>query len=94
MRYVRLRVTPREGSSFPPLAEALRQEPSVRRERIHRIDLLADDTGVMLAEASGDRDRYAAILDDRAYVHEYAVRAPRAAGTPTRTSNRRPRHSR
>ncbi len=74
MRYVRLRVTP-EGAdaAFHPLGAALRAEPDVRRERIHRVDLLADGTGVMLAEATGDRERYESILAASEYVHEYAV---------------------
>lgn len=73
MRYVRLRVTPEEGAAFHPLGDELRREPAVQRERIHRVDLLADGTGVMLAEASGHRERYEAILEDSPYVHEFAV---------------------
>lgn len=73
MRYVRLRVTPEDGAAFHPLGEDLRRESAVQRERIHRVDLLADGTGVMLAEASGDRERYEAILEDSPYVHEFAV---------------------
>jgi predicted DNA binding protein len=73
MRYVRLRVTPAEGAAFHPLGDDLRRESAVQRERIHRVDLLADGTGVMLAEASGDRERYEAILEDSPYVHEFAV---------------------
>ena len=73
MRYVRLRVTPEEGHSFHPLGETLRREPAVRRERIHQVELLADETGIMLAEATGDRERYEAILTDSPYVHEFSV---------------------
>jgi predicted DNA binding protein len=73
MRYVRLRVTPVEGAAFHPLGDELRRDPAVQRERIHRVDLLADGTGVLLAEASGDRERYEAIIEDSAYVHEFAV---------------------
>lgn len=73
MRYVRLRVTPEDGAAFHPLGAELRRDPAVERERIHRVDLLADGTGVMLAEATGDRERYEAILTDSEYVHEFAV---------------------
>jgi predicted DNA binding protein len=73
MRYARLRVTTDDGAAFHPLGDELHREPAVQRERIHRVDLLADGTGVMLAEASGDRERYEAILADSTYVHEFAV---------------------
>lgn len=73
MRYVTIRVTPGEGRAFHPLGAELAAEPDVVRGSIHRVDLLADGTGVMLAEARGDQGRYEEILSDSEYVHEFAV---------------------
>nr|WP_225335400.1 hypothetical protein [Halomicrobium urmianum] len=57
MRYVEMRVTPREGTAFHPLGERLAEDSDVIRGAIHQLDLLADGTAVMLAEARGDQDR-------------------------------------
>jgi hypothetical protein len=73
MRYVTLRVTPTEAEAFHPLGKTLTDEPSITRTAIHRIEELADGTGVMLAEARGDRDRYEEIMDASEYVVDYAV---------------------
>lgn len=73
MRYVTIRVTPADGRAFHPLGEDLARDPDVVRGAIHRVDLLADGTGVMLAEARGDQARYEEILTDSEYVYEFAV---------------------
>lgn len=73
MRYVTLRITPTEGAAFHPLGQQLADEPDIVREAVHRVELLADDTGIMLAEARGDQARYEALMDDSEYVHDYAV---------------------
>jgi predicted DNA binding protein len=73
MRYVTVRVTPTEGGSFHPLGGELAADPSITRGAIHRIELLADGTGVMLAEARGDQERYSEILANSEYVHDFAV---------------------
>lgn len=73
MRYVTVRVTPAEGEAFHPIGQALADEPSITREAIHRVELLADGTGIMLGESRGDRDAYEAILAESDYVIEYAV---------------------
>jgi len=73
MRYVTVRITPTEGTGFHPIGQALSEEPSVTRGAIHRSELLSDGTGVMLAEARGDLERYEAILDSSSHVIDYAV---------------------
>ncbi len=73
MRYVTIRITPREGRAFDPLGERLGTDPDVIRGSIHRVDLLADGTGVLLAEARGDQERYEEILADSEQVLDYAV---------------------
>ncbi|WP_132058146.1 helix-turn-helix domain-containing protein [Halorussus amylolyticus] len=73
MRYARVRVTPTEGAGEHPLGERLAEVEGVTRERIHRFELLDDGTGLLLAEASGDQDRYERLLDESEFVHDYAV---------------------
>jgi predicted DNA binding protein len=73
MRYVTVRITPTEGTSFHPLGQALADDPSVTREAIHRSELLDDGTGVLLAEARGDRTRYEEILRNSPDVIDFAV---------------------
>jgi predicted DNA binding protein len=73
MRYVKVRVTPTEGDAFHPLGQQLADEPTVTREAIHRIELLEDGTGVMLAEARGDRKQYEDILSNSTHIIEYSL---------------------
>jgi predicted DNA binding protein len=74
MRYVTILARPTEGA-LHPLDRALREEPAIDREAIHRAELLEDDTIVMFAEARGDADRLREILADSAHVHEFTVTA-------------------
>lgn len=73
MRYVTVRVTPREDAAFHPLGQALSDADDITREAIHHVELLADGTGVMLAEARGNRERYESILDASEFALQYAV---------------------
>ncbi|WP_135536236.1 helix-turn-helix domain-containing protein [Halostella pelagica] len=73
MRYVTVRITPKEGTAFHPLGQALSDDPSVTREAVHRNELLDDGTCAMLAEARGDRNRYEEILEESLHVLDYAV---------------------
>jgi len=73
MRYARLRVRPTEGAAFHPLGAALAEEPSVERGNIHRVDLLEDGTGLLLAEARGDVERYRDILQESPHVVDFSV---------------------
>jgi len=73
MRYARVRVRPTDGEAFHPLGAALADESAVERGDIHRVDLLEDGTGVLLAEARGDVDRYREILADSEHVTDFSV---------------------
>lgn len=72
MRYARVLVTPTDAADHP-LGVSLAETEGVERERVQRVELLDDGTGLLLAEVSGDRDRYEGVLDDSEFVHDYAV---------------------
>lgn len=71
MRYLTVLVEPTEGGAFHPLGGRLTDDPAIRRRAIHRVELLADDTVLLLAEASGSQGRYRQIMDDSPYVVDY-----------------------
>jgi len=73
MRYITVRLTPTDGGAFHPLGQALADADDITREAVHQVELLGDGTGVMLAEARGNQERYERILADSEYVHRYAV---------------------
>jgi predicted DNA binding protein len=73
MRYLTVLVEPEGGSAFHPLGEELTAEPSIERRAIHRVELLADDTVLLFAEASGSKERYERIMDDSPHVVDYLV---------------------
>ena len=72
MRYVTVRLTP-TGAGLHPLMAELAAAEDITREAIHRVELLADGTCVMLGEARGNRARFEAIMADSEYVHDYTV---------------------
>jgi len=71
MRYLTMLVEPDEGSGFHPLGAELTEERSIERRAIHHVELLDDDTVLLLAEASGDQERYREIMEESPHVHEY-----------------------
>ncbi len=73
MRYVTLRVSPTEGEAFHPLGRALSAAEAVERGNIHRVEMLDDGSGLLLAEARGDVDRYREILNESEHVHEFSI---------------------
>jgi hypothetical protein len=73
MRYLTVRLLPRDGGVFHPLGSELRDEPSIRREAIHHSEHLDDGTVVLLAEASGNRNRYEGIMASSTYVDDFLV---------------------
>jgi len=73
MRYVTVRVTPHNETAFHPLGQALADADDITREAIHHVELLADGTGVLLAEARGNREHYESILDASEFALQYAV---------------------
>ncbi|WP_276280359.1 helix-turn-helix domain-containing protein [Halorussus caseinilyticus] len=73
MRYLTVLARPGEGGAFHPLGKRLSAEPSITREAIHRVELLADGTVLSFAEASGDRHRYEEIMEESPSVVDYLV---------------------
>lgn len=73
MRYVTARLIPEQRARFHPIGEVLDDDDAVRRGPIYRLDLLGDDTGAMLSQVHGDRDRYCEILERADHVIDYAV---------------------
>ncbi|ELY94437.1 helix-turn-helix domain-containing protein [Natrialba taiwanensis] len=73
MRYLTVLVHPAESGSFHPLGETLSNASEIEREAIHHVEHLADDTVLLFAEGSGDRDRYEDIMRDSPHVVDYFV---------------------
>ncbi|MFC6976911.1 helix-turn-helix domain-containing protein [Halomicroarcula sp. GCM10025709] len=73
MRYLTVELSPADGGGFHPLGERLTAEPSIQRDAIHHVELLDDGTVLTLAEGSGDRERYEAIMADSPAVDEFLV---------------------
>ena len=71
MRYLTVLVKPNGDGAFHPLGGKLTDEPSIRRRAIHHIELLDDETVLLFAEASGDKQRYEEIMEDSQYVISY-----------------------
>jgi predicted DNA binding protein len=71
MRYLTVLVKADGGSALHPLGSELTDEPSIERRAIHHVELLADGTVLLLAEASGSQDRYRQIMEDSPYVLDY-----------------------
>jgi len=71
MRYLTVLVKPNEDGAFHPLGEELSTDPSIERRAIHYVELLADDTVLLFAEASGSQERYKQIMDDSPHVRSY-----------------------
>lgn len=73
MRYLTVLVHPSEGGSFHPLGKQLTTEPSITREAIHHVELLGDETVLLFAEGSGDRERYEEIMRESPFVVDFLV---------------------
>lgn len=71
MRYLTVLVKPDGDGAFHPLGGALTDEPSIQRRAIHYVDLLADDTVLLFAEASGSQARYREIMEASPHVISY-----------------------
>lgn len=73
MRYVRIRATPTERRAFHPLGQALADEPAIERGNISWVELLDDETGILLAKAWGDIAAYRRVLEESPYVIDFNV---------------------
>ena len=71
MRYLTVLIKPDDGGAFHPLGGKLTNEPSIERRAIHHVELLGDNTVLLLAEASGSQERYTQIMDDSPHVIAY-----------------------
>jgi predicted DNA binding protein len=71
MRYLTVLVKPDGDGAFHPLGGALTDEPSIQRRAIHYVELLADDTVLLFAEASGSQERYREIMEESPHVSSY-----------------------
>lgn len=71
MRYLTVLVNSDSRDAFHPLGEELTDEPAIERRAIHHIELLVDDTVLLLAEASGSRERYEEIMAESPHVLNY-----------------------
>ena len=73
MRYLTALVEPNGRSAFHPLGAQLSDDPSIERRAIHHVELLADDTVLLFAEASGSQERYGEIMEDSPHVRDFIV---------------------
>jgi len=71
MRYLTVLVKPNGDGAFHPLGGDLSTDPSIERRAIHYVELLADDTVLLFAEASGSQERYKQIMEDSTRVISY-----------------------
>jgi len=71
MRYLTVVVKPEGDGAFHPLGGQLTDESAIERRAIHHVDLLADDTVLLLAEASGSQERYRQIMAASPHVRNY-----------------------
>jgi predicted DNA binding protein len=72
VRYVTFRIVP-EGNAINAVEQRLADEPAVTREAMHDIRTLADGTGVLLCELSGERERVEAVFEEHPDVITYSV---------------------
>ncbi|WP_311172287.1 helix-turn-helix domain-containing protein [Halobellus ordinarius] len=73
MRYLTVKIKPNEGGAFHPLGDELTESPDIDRRAIHHVELLVDETVLLLAEASGSQDRYEQIMAESPHVIDYLV---------------------
>lgn len=63
MRFIENTITPKRGW-FHPVDRLVERDPDVERKRIQQINLLEDDTVVMLYELAGEHDHIEAVVDE------------------------------
>jgi len=73
MRYLTVEVKPNKGGAFHPLGDKLTEAPDIERRAIHHVELLVDETVLLLAEASGSQERYEQIMAESPHVIDYLV---------------------
>lgn len=73
MRYLTVDIHPADGAVFHPLGAKLAREPALSREALHHVEYLSDGTVLLLAEGSGDQERYREIMADAPSVVDFLV---------------------
>lgn len=73
MRYLTVLLEPEGNTAFHPLGRKLTDEPAIERRAIHHVELLDDDSVLLLAEASGSKERYRQIMEDSPHVDDFLV---------------------
>jgi predicted DNA binding protein len=73
MRYLTVEIKPNEGGAFHPLGDKLTEAPDIDRRAIHHVELLVDETVLLLAEASGSQERYEQIMGESPHVIDYLL---------------------
>lgn len=73
MRYLTVGIHATGTGAFHPVEKRLAEEPAIQQEAIHHAELLADGTIVLLAEGSGDRERYEEIMGESTHVETFLV---------------------
>ena len=73
MRYLTVEIKPNEGGAFHPLGDKLTEAANIDRRAIHHVELLVDETVLLLAEASGSQEQYEQIMAESPHVIDYLV---------------------
>jgi predicted DNA binding protein len=72
MRYVTVLVDT-GGGPLHPTERPVAESTALTRVAFHRVELLEDGTGIVLAELRGDKERYRDILDGDDRIYDYTV---------------------
>jgi len=73
MRYLTVEIKPNEGGALHPLGDKLTEASNIDRRAIHHVELLVDETVLLLAEASGSQEEYEQIMAESPHVIDYLV---------------------
>lgn len=72
MRYAKCIIIP-DDEGLHPVDQQIAEHPDIRRELLHNVNLLADETIVTLYQFSGDRDAIEEILEESPMVYKYQL---------------------
>lgn len=82
MRFVRTVLIP-DGACLHPIDRRFAEEPTVRREFLHNVNLLSDGTVTVLYQLSGDVERARTIVDESPEIIDVQLSASRSHSTVT-----------
>jgi predicted DNA binding protein len=72
MRYAKCIIIP-DDEGLHPVDRRIANHPDIRRELLHNVNLLADESIVTIYQFSGDRDALESILAESPMVHKYQL---------------------